>query len=810
MADVGLRVLMVGGDAAEEAAVRLRLLRAGPLHRVVRVDRAQAAASLKSARWDLLLAGAQVPGLSATELAAQVRASGQDIPIVVVGDEADEATTVAWLEAGAFDFVTRPSFAGLWPVVARVEREHRDRELARERELRQRGSTASLHALAKSRTFDGSDPDAAYKEILKAGTLGAEALVAGIWRFDREAFVLRNLMQVDHRDGTWSKGFELKYSDFPDYFRALEDDQQIVAHDAFRDSRTAALSHAYLEPKRVCALLDTGVRIGGRLEGIICLEHGSGTRKWSADDQVFAAALAEATALVFEGMDRRRAEARADDSEDRFRELFQNSRDTIILYRVDENGALRAEDLNPAALALVPLTREQVLGKTPHEVLPRAAADLLTRRHRHVVKTLRPSTYEHRLELPNGPVWFNTALIPFIKDGKVQRIAAIARNVTDERTLEEQLAAARTLQALGQVAGHIAHDFNNLLQGVSGWATRLTSSADAEARESGEQILQAVARARGLTRQVLTFGQRELPTREALNLTELVTEAVKLLEPSLRPNLRVHVELQVDRTTTMGDAGQLHQVVLNLCTNALQAMPNGGRLTLRLEAVEVSPDFARAHPPLREGHHVRLQVEDTGHGMTPQVLKRIFEPFFTTKASGQGNGLGLAVVHGIVQGHGGAIAVTSAVGKGSTFEVFLPTFTPETKDSQVPGRGERVMLVDDQLNVARASSILFEQLGYRTTVFTDPREALAAFQREPGKFDLVMTDLTMPQMSGQELTTAVHALRADLPVIVTTGREVTEEDRKGLGVHTVMQKPWRIEDAVEALRRVMPQHQAPR
>lgn len=203
---------------------------------------------------------------------------------------------------------------------------------------------------------------------------------------------------------------------------------------------------------------------------------------------------------------------------------------------------------------------------------------------------------------------------------------------------------------------------------------------------------------------------------------------------------------------------------------------------------------------MKEGHHLRLQVEDTGHGMTPQVLQRVFEPFFTTKDPGVGTGLGLAVVHGIVQAHGGALAVTSAVGAGTTFEVFLPQ---AEADEAVPGHGERVLLVDDQSNVARASAMLLDQLGYRTTVFTDPREALAAFRRAPQGFDVVMTDLTMPQMSGTELATQVHALRAELPVVVTTGRAVTEADQKALGLHAVLPKPWRANEAVQALKRVL-------
>ncbi len=801
MSEQGLRILYIGGNAADEAAMRERLAAAAGGHLLTRIEPAAAALTLKHARWDLVLADARVPELSSGGLVTLLQGSGQEVPVVVVGDETQEARTVAWLEAGAFDFVTRPKFLGLWPVVARVQRDWSAREHRRAGEMRQRVSTTALRGLAKSRTFDGQDFDAALKEILEAGTVGADALVAGIWSFDRSAGVLRNLQQIDRRDDTWSSGFELKFSDFPKYFRALEEEQQIVAHDAHLDPRTAALARAYLMPKRVSSLLDTGVRIGGALRGIICLEHGSAGREWSADDQVFAAALAEVTALVFEGVDRRHAQQRADENEDRFLELFHHSRDSIVFYKVDAAGQLLAEDLNPASLELIGQPRERLVGRAPSDIVSKEAAELMMDRHEEVLKLRRAVVYEQRVTLPRGVAWFNTALVPFFdREGRVHRIAAIARNVTEQRVLEQQLAHSRTLEALGQLAGHIAHDFNNLLVGVSAWAGRLTRHVDADAREAGDQILQAAMRARELTREVLTFGQRELPTRTALNLTVVVKEAVALLKPSLPAQVHVHAELQAEGTTLLGDASQLHRVVLNLCTNALQSMKGGGRLALRLGQVEVSSEFALAHPPLRAGPHLRLEVEDTGHGMSPQVMARVFEPFFTTKGPGIGSGLGLSVVHGIVLAHGGAVNVSSQPGAGSTFEVFLPSLSSVPADLQTPGHGERLMVVDDQLNVARASAILFEQLGYHTTVFTDPREALAAFVEGPGQFDLVVTDLSMPQLSGVELATAVHALRADLPVIVTSGRALTAADRLELGKHVVLQKPWRLEDAVAALK----------
>jgi two-component system cell cycle sensor histidine kinase/response regulator CckA len=406
--------------------------------------------------------------------------------------------------------------------------------------------------------------------------------------------------------------------------------------------------------------------------------------------------------------------------------------------------------------------------------------------------------------------WLDQGATDFIVRPRFERLLPVVirceRDWAERRRARrwsEELAHSRKLEALGHLAGHIAHDFNNLLSGVAAWASRLTLHSDPVSRECGEQILQAAMRARELTRQVLAFGQVEPSAREPLRLSTLARELVKLLEPSLSKDLRLHVELQAEGTEVLGDSGQLHQAMLNLCTNALQAMDAGGRLTLKVDSVELSQEFARAHPPLLAGPHVRLVVEDTGHGMSPQTLSRIFEPFFTTKPSGMGTGLGLAVVHGVVQAHGGATIVSSTPMEGTTFEVFLPKCAPtEQPPEPHPGNGERLMLVDDQLNLARTSALLLEQLGYRTTVFNDPREALAEFKRDPERFDLVMTDLSMPQMSGFDLAQRLHAVKPALPVILTTGREVSPSERQSLGHHVVLEKPWRVEDAVRAIKRV--------
>ena len=810
-----LRVLFIGGEAADEATVRLRLpvpaVIAEPprSHRVARVELNRAPQALRESEWDVVLADSRLAQFSVAGVLALAREGGEELPVVVVVDEPGaEERGLTLLSEGAADFITRPGFLGLLPMLQRVCRDAQS-----QRRLRQ--STSALLRLAKSQKFSGDDRDLAFQEILEAGARSANVALSSVWTFEYESEhrlepsaprgVLRTLQQFDARTGTFSSGAELKIRDFPAYFHALEEQQQIVAHDALTDPRTAQLDASYLRPRGITSMLDTGVRVGGELSGILCLEHVGPLRRWTAEEEVLASALAELVAVTFERAQRRDAEARAADSEGRFRELFQHTRDCIVLYKVVPGDGVRCEDVNPALLELLGQPKEAFIGKKPHQALPKETADVLVAKHELVLETRKALVHEHWLTLPAGRICFHTALVPFFDhQGNIHRIAAIARNVTDQRRMELELAQSSKLEALGQLAGNIAHDFNNLLVGVFGWATRLSEHTDPVAREGGQQIAQAALRARELTRQVLTFGQRQPPERSPLDLTALVRELVELLAPSLSKQTRLHVELDAAGTEVLGDAGQLHQAVLNLCTNALQSMSAGGRLTLKLDSVVVSPDFAVAHPPLSAGTHVRLQVEDTGHGMSEATMARILEPFFTTKRIGIGSGLGLSVVHGIVQGHKGALVVSSSPDQGSTFEIFLPALRPAVAEREtLAGNDESLMLVDDQLNVARSSAILLNQVGYRTTVFTDPREALDAFQKTPERFDVIITDLSMPQMSGAELVTAVHAIRPALPMILTSGRPVSDEERRAFGVDEVLEKPWRVEEAMRALRRAL-------
>ncbi len=379
---------------------------------------------------------------------------------------------------------------------------------------------------------------------------------------------------------------------------------------------------------------------------------------------------------------------------------------------------------------------------------------------------------------------------------------------------ERQMQQVLKLQAIGTLAGGIAHDFNNILFPILGFAELAMDDIPPghPARRSLEEILKAANRAKDLVQQILTFSRRNGRERKPIRVAHVVREALALMRASIPKTIEIACEIDDGCRPILGDATQIHQVVVNLCTNAYQAMQEtGGRLEVRLEETEVDYEQTRRHIGTRMGPHLHLSVRDTGVGMEPSVLSRIFEPYYTTKEPGKGTGLGLSVIHGIVKHHGGFITVESAPGRGSTFHVYLPALeeaetAPEAEPAAPPMPGhERILLVDDEPQVLEIERQLVERLGYRVTACGDPAEALRLLQRTPHGFDLLMTDMTMPQITGDRLAQLAWEVRPDLPVILCTGYNdmMSEEKAHSLGIRRYLLKPVNTEELALAIRRAL-------
>lgn len=480
---------------------------------------------------------------------------------------------------------------------------------------------------------------------------------------------------------------------------------------------------------------------------------------------------------------RRLAEAALRESEERFRVLADVS--PVGIFSSDPTG--RCTFVNRRWCEIAGLSLQEAVGdgwqRALHPDDRKTVADGWT----EAVQEGHSSAAEFRFVRPDGAItWlvgqsraqFNAAgaLAGYV--GTITDVTNLKRADEERKKIEAQLRQSRKMESLGTLAGGIAHDFNNILNGTFGFVdlARLELVPGHPAHAWLDRIAASSQRARELIRQILTFSRKNEGDRVPQRLNAVVTEALRLLRSSLPPSIALESRVAADTPAVMADSSQIHQVVLNLCTNAWHAMPaKGGRIEVTLGGCTVTPAEVAAQPELRPGRWVRLAVSDDGCGIDAATMEHIFEPFFTTKETGSGTGLGLAVVHGIVKSHEGAIVVRTAPGTGSTFELYFPPVetAPDSTPAAMPptprGRGERVLVVDDDPVSGFAVEKLVESLGYITTRCMRPEEALARFTAAPAGFDLVVTDLAMPGMNGDELIEHLVKVRADVPIIVVSG-----------------------------------------
>ena len=368
------------------------------------------------------------------------------------------------------------------------------------------------------------------------------------------------------------------------------------------------------------------------------------------------------------------------------------------------------------------------------------------------------------------------------------------------------------MEAIGTLAGGIAHDFNNILTGIIGY-TELYKDAVLDRPKvyhSMEEVLRAAERARDLVKHILTFGRKTEHDKKPVLLSPIVKEVVKFMRASLPATIEIIETIDVTSDAIMADPSQIHQVLMNLCTNAGYAMKDsGGILEIGLKRVLVgTEDFLPLPLISRHGHYLKLTVRDSGAGIPEDDLGRIFEPYFTTKEKGEGTGLGLAVVHGIVKDHGGEISVYSKESKGTIFSVYLPVMEKHMDDEKdteadvLPGKGETILFIDDEEMIVDVSREMLERLGYKVFTETDPVKAIEMFKEGPDKFDLVITDKTMPHMTGFDVVRAIKNIRADVPVLICSGYQEIGDMEKltALGISQLITKPIRISSLSKAIR----------
>ncbi len=501
-------------------------------------------------------------------------------------------------------------------------------------------------------------------------------------------------------------------------------------------------------------------------------------------------------------------------NEKKYRDLYENA--PVAYFSMNTNGILLKCNYN--TLKLTGYEREELLGKNIRYLY--VNADGKTSTPNQILEMLEKGQSAKDVEIKirnkqNQDVWISISLDSVRdKEGKIIEVRAMAIDISERKSLEKQLLYAQKMEAIGTLAGGIAHDFNNILSPISGYSEMLLMEADEKDSKKKEhlQIIYDCAKyAKGLVNQMLTFSRQKDNEFKLLQPHLFVQDALALTKSFLPSTIEIKKQVNTDCGLIMVDPIQVHQVVMNLISNAYHAMEeSGGVLEVCLDEVKIKEDNQIF--PLNQGTYVYLKIADTGPGMLPEVMERIFDPFFTTKAEGKGSGIGLSVVHGIVQSHKGYINVKSEEDRGTCFEVYLPVYVGDipaeetVKKERLIERGdEHILLVDDDKKVAFMVQHLLEKLGYDVSCYLDSPGALKAFEAEAEKFDLVITDLTMPDLTGYQLAEEITKIRKNIPIILCTGfgEHINKEQYSLQGIKGFLNKPVSVKSVSNLIRDIL-------
>lgn len=521
---------------------------------------------------------------------------------------------------------------------------------------------------------------------------------------------------------------------------------------------------------------------------------------------------------IFDVTKRKQTEEALRESEKRYREFMENA--VIGFFQVDEQGKIRVTNRKMA----------EILGYASSVDLLRDV-DNVTRLYAYpeerskILQEINESGHIEGREVEfkgksSKKVWIKMSTrVTADRDGKkvyeglMEDITHRKQMEEEQKRLEDHLQQAYKMEAIGTLAGGIAHDFNNILTPIIVHSELALMDIEKKnpIRFNLQEVMKAGLRAKELVKQILAFSRQSEQQPVPLKITPIIKETIKLLRASLPTTIEIRLNLIEEEDTIIADPTQIHQVLMNLCTNASHAMQEkGGVLDIELSDLYLDSKTCSSFEDLGQGSYLRLTVKDTGHGIDPELIGRIFDPYFTTKESGKGTGMGLSVVHGIVKSNNGDITVDSEPGKGTIFQVLFPKFDESIPsivkpEGQLPRGTERILLVDDEKAAVDVIRSMLEKLGYKVTARTDSIEAFEAFESRPGSFDLVITDMTMPKMTGRELAEKLMALRPDIPIILCTGfsQKVDKKSAEEMGINAFVMKPIIMHEIANTIRDIL-------
>ncbi len=507
-------------------------------------------------------------------------------------------------------------------------------------------------------------------------------------------------------------------------------------------------------------------------------------------------------------------------NEEKYRSILESIEEGY--YETDLDGNITF--LNDALCIIFKTPQDKIIGANYQKFIKGKYYKKTYIAYNSIYKTGEPvKELELEISIHDGKKRFIATSAYLIKDteGEITGFRGIVRDITEKKhaeaerqKLESQLQQARRMESIGTLAGGIAHDFNNILVPILGYAEMILNKIpeDSELHRNVLSIIKAAQRAKNLVQQILTFSRQDDKKKSPFNVLPVIKETLKLLRASIPTTVKIIENILIkNNEIILGEPIQIHQIVMNLCTNAYHAMEDtGGTLEINLSEIEL--DIADLqNKNMKPGKYIKLVISDSGHGIAPEIVKRIFEPFFTTKRSEKGTGMGLSVVHGIVNELGGSINVFSELEKGSTFHVCLPIveMSLEEKSAEPSYRkltgNEKILVVDDDVDIIEIEQLILEEHGYKVTKYTSSEEALKEFSSSPDKYDLVITDMTMPGITGDKLAQKIFKIRQNIPIILCTGfnEQINESKARSIGIHAFLIKPVRMIELCGTIRSVL-------
>jgi PAS domain S-box-containing protein len=677
---------------------------------------------------------------------------------------------------------------------------------------------SGLVRIARILANQDGDTTAAFREITQVLCHTLEASRVSLWLFNHDCTRLFCGDLFDSATASHHQGPELCDASCSDIVRVLGKQEATASTEA--GGLYLLSSFVSKDFEKPASVLHGTIRMTGHIAGLLLVEQVGQPRDWRQDEIMLVRASGNFAPTLLQAQERIRIEEELKRNLSLLKGTLESTDEGIVVVGLDRTISLtnrRFREMVGIAQADERIFEKttvasQLLGLVKYPEQVKIAADLLYS---------NPERQEVlQVEFKDGRIFELFSLPQRIENKIVGRIFSyrdITERIRNEQArakLEIQLRHAQKMEAIGTLAGGIAHDFNNILSSISCniELARGDIAPDHPAQESLSDMTIATRRAADLVKQILTFSRQQVPESKLIHIEPVLHEALKLIRASIPATIDIEVETQPELPSILADATQIHQVMMNLCTNAWHAIGNrAGIIKIQAQIVAVDGALANYHQDLHPGDYLRLSIGDTGCGMDAATIERIFEPFFTTKTPDKGTGLGLSVVHGIVRGHGGAIAVTSEPGAGTTFHLYFPalrqTATTDTTLNLVlhQGHGEAVLMVDDEPSLVETGRRTLERLGYQVTALPSANEAIALFNLKPASFDVAIFDLTMPAMTGIDLAARLHAIRPGLPVILVTGNAsgVSQQQLVSSGISEVVHKPLSAQLLGDALHRIL-------